>query len=359
MKVEDLVVDDVWLWLAGGPGGPEDVVEEVEEVGGDEEGRVEGEGQGGDDDDGGREPCRKLSIQVQGGSRLKESSGCLALKNSESESAIARPGQGDEEDGAEGEGEGRDDDQGKVVVNDASVAQLVEAIETKSRRRDGAAAVEVVQEEREAAWLLASQVSELADGEATAAGRAWVGQRGTSVEVAGAHPRTTVAAEVCEEETDTGSVAAAAADGAASAAVDATAVPRDRQRRKRLAEAAAAITEGSCSAGGWLAKAMVEAGGEAGGAEAMVVTAKAMAEARITKLMEVLQMLMADDPGDPAAGEIRTAVDATVALVDWLAMVLADERAAEAVVDGAAAAVARGAAERASARQRRSERCSE
>ena len=178
--VEDLVMDDVWLWLAGGPGGPEDVVEEEGE---DQEDRAEGEGEG--HDDGGREPCRKLSIQVQGGSRLKESSGCLALKNSESESALARPGQG------------------KVDGNGASVAQLVEAIETKSWRRDGAAAVEVVQEEREEAWLLASQVSEQADGEATAAGRAWVGQQDTSVEVAGAHPRTTRAAEVCEEETDT------------------------------------------------------------------------------------------------------------------------------------------------------------
>ena len=84
--------------------------------------------------------------------------------------------------------------------------QLVEAIETKSWRRDGAAAVEVVQVEREEAWLLASQVperSEQADGEATAAGRARVGQQGTSVEVAGAHHRTTRAAEVCKEETDT------------------------------------------------------------------------------------------------------------------------------------------------------------
>ena len=89
--VEDLVMDDVWLWLAGGPGGPEDV---VEEEGGDQKERAKGEGEG-HDDDGGREPCRKLSIQVQGGSRLKESSGCLALKYSESESALAKPGQGD------------------------------------------------------------------------------------------------------------------------------------------------------------------------------------------------------------------------------------------------------------------------
>ena len=150
MKVEDLVVDDVWLWLAGGPGGPEDVVEEVEEVGGDEEDRAEGEGQGGDDDDGGREPCRKLSIQVQGGSRLKESSGCLALKYSESESALARPSQG------------------KVDGDGALVAQLMEAIETKSWRN----------------W--------------------WRRNRGgTSIEVAGAHPCTTLTAEVCKVATDT------------------------------------------------------------------------------------------------------------------------------------------------------------
>ena len=97
----------------------------------------------------------------------------------------------------------------------------------------------MVQEEREEAWLLASQVSEQADGEATAAGRARVGQQGTSVEVAGAHPRTTQAAEVCTEETDT-------------------------------------------LAGG-------HGGGGAGGATAMAVTAKTEAEARITTMVDLIQ----------------------------------------------------------------------
>ena len=247
---------------------------------------------------------------------------------------------------------------------------MVEAVETKSWRRDGAAAVEVVQEGREEAWLLASQVSELADGEATAAGRAWVGED-TSVEAACPHPRTTLAAEVCKVETDTlagghtsggedaGSVAAAAADGAASAVVDATAVPRNRRRRKRMAEAAAAITEGSsCPAVRWLAKAMVEAGGVAGGAEAMLVAAKAMAEDHITSMVEMLDHSTRRLRRSAHGEEIRRMIDATMMMVGWLAMVLADERASGAVVDGAAAGVENGAKEEAAPKMQASSKAS-
>ena len=143
---------------------------------------------------------------------------------------------------------------------------------------------------------------------------------------------------------DAGSVAAAAAD---------------RRRRKRMADADSAITDGSsCPAVRWLAKAMVEAGGVAGGAEARLVAGKAMAEDHITSMVEMLDRSTRRVRRSAHGEEIRRMIDATMMMDGWLAMVLADERASEAVVDGAAAGVENGAKEEAAPKMQASSKAS-